>query len=234
MAKLEETNWRKCIIEQIQDRNRNQTRYFHDIITQNNRLFENANALRSENLQLSIQNEKLKADTGSQPISNASGDSKLTERIQFLEQKVLVQQEELTELHRRKGENAQQIIDLNVKLQEREKVLALKETSLEEALSSNSVLKVEIRMHESNMKEMENLTQMLRDEHQALQLAFNLLEDKLRKVQDENRQLVERLISYKAKDAQKMNEDNDNFLNRAPKQHSALTLSTFGLFRYVS
>lgn len=30
--------------------------------------------------------------------------------------------------------------------------------------------------------------------------------------QEENRQLVERLIRYKAKDADKMNEENDNFL----------------------
>jgi autophagy-related protein 16 len=36
---------------------------------------------------------------------------------------LLHQQEELTELHRRKGENAQQLIDLNHKLQEKEKQL---------------------------------------------------------------------------------------------------------------
>jgi autophagy-related protein 16 len=31
-------------------------------------------------------------------------------------------------------------------------------------------------------------------------------------MQEENRQLVDRLIKYKAKDAEKMNEENDNFL----------------------
>lgn len=98
-----------------------------------NRLFENADFLRNENLQLSLQNEKLRVEniTISTNASGATGsvsnDSKLSERIQYLEQKLLVQQEELTELHRRKGENAQQIIDLNVKLQEKEKVLASKE-----------------------------------------------------------------------------------------------------------
>lgn len=67
-------------------------------------------------------------------------------------------------------------------------------------------------MYQNNIKELENLNQMLRDEHQALQLAFAALEEKLRKAQDENRQLVERLIKYKAKDADRMNEENDNFL----------------------
>jgi hypothetical protein len=40
-----------------------------------------------------------------------------------LEQKLFNLQEELTDLHRRKGENAQQIIDLNNALQEKEKIL---------------------------------------------------------------------------------------------------------------
>lgn len=94
-----------------------------------NKLFENANTLRSENLQLSIQVEKLKSCSIN--VGNSSGLSgnevKLTERIQHLEHKVLNQQEELTDLHKRKGENAQQIIDLNAKLQDMEKLLAVKD-----------------------------------------------------------------------------------------------------------
>lgn len=92
-----------------------------------NKLFERANCLRTENLQLSVQNEKLR----SSPVSSGNGtiatDTRTSERIQQLEQKLLAQQEELTELHRRKGENSQQIIDLNVKLQEKEKLLNSKD-----------------------------------------------------------------------------------------------------------
>lgn len=52
----------------------------------------------------------------------------------------------------------------------------------------------------------------LRDEHTALHLLHCSLEDKLRKTQNENTQLVERLIKYKAKDAEKMNDENESFL----------------------
>lgn len=38
-------------------------------------------------------------------------------------------------------------------------------------------------MYEHNVKELQNLNQVLKDEHQALQLAFASLEDKLRKAQ---------------------------------------------------
>lgn len=81
-----------------------------------------------ENIQLSVQNEKLRlCNTGIEATgsANSSGECKAHEqKLQILEQKLLAQQEELTELHRRKGENAQQIIDLNKKLQDKEKQLA--------------------------------------------------------------------------------------------------------------
>lgn len=57
---------------------------------------------------------------------NTSGDFMLSEKISVLEQKVLTQQEELTELHRRRGENAQMIIDLNSKLQATEQMITIK------------------------------------------------------------------------------------------------------------
>lgn len=85
------------------------------------KIFENANTLKYENIQLTIQNEKLRLSGGS---TGNVGDQ---ERIQYLEQRLLAQQEELTELHRRKGENSQQIIDFNKKLQEKEKELATSE-----------------------------------------------------------------------------------------------------------
>lgn len=38
-------------------------------------------------------------------------------------------------------------------------------------------------------------------------------------LQEENRQLIERLIKYKARDAEKMNEENDNFLRYVENLH---------------
>lgn len=79
-----------------------------------NRLFEKNNQLKSENLTLSIENEKLRENGGLGALdSNGSA-----RKIQSLERIRLTQQEELTELHKRKGDNSQMIIDLNVKITE--------------------------------------------------------------------------------------------------------------------
>lgn len=50
-------------------------------------------------------------------------------------------------------------------------------------MALNGSLKAEVQMYEDSVKELQNLNQMLRDEHQALQLAFASLEEKLRKAQ---------------------------------------------------
>lgn len=55
--------------------------------------------------------------------------------------------------------------------------------SLADSTATITSLRAEIRMYENSIKELENLNQIIRDEHQALQLAFASLEDKLRKAQ---------------------------------------------------
>ncbi|XP_052126297.1 autophagy-related protein 16-1 isoform X2 [Frankliniella occidentalis] len=231
--------WRSTLILRLQNRNKSESYAFKDLIAFHNRLFESSNALRAENLQLSVQNEKLRlehsASTDKASSDNSgNGSSKSpnrNEKVQVLEQKLLSLQEELTEMHRRKGENAQQLVDLNLKLQEKERQLQSKEASFSECQAENSSLKRDIQDYQTNIKKLENLNQIIRDEYQANQLAFAALEEKLRKTQDENRLLVERLVRYKSKDADKMNEDNENFLSGGSHNTTSSLLHTIdGLF----
>lgn len=171
-----------------------------------NQLFEKSNQLKAENVQLTIENEKLRMGGN----SGGSGDAAV--RIQAMEKKLLAQQEELTDLHKRKGDNSQMIIDLNLKVAELQKLLNEKTTQLAEQITVNNSVKAEVQMLTNNIQELKNLNSMLRDEYTALQLSNSTLEEKLVATQKENTQLVERLIKYKAKDAEKMNEENESFL----------------------
>ncbi|XP_067213644.1 autophagy-related protein 16-1 isoform X2 [Linepithema humile] len=221
LVSREDINWRKDIISQLRERNRSQTTCFAELISLHNRLFESVNTLRNTNMQLTIANETLRRESGN-GTPGLSGNSDLEARL-------LKQAEELAMLHKRKGEHTQQIVDLNNKLQNMTKELQAKEASLAESLETNNNLHVEISKYIAKEKELEGVSQMLKDEHQALQLAFASLEEKLRKTQEENRQLIERLIKYKARDAEKMNEENDNFLSfTSPSAFLMHTLSKFG------
>lgn len=50
---------------------------------------------------------------------------------------------------------------------------------------------------------------MLKDEQTALQMAFTALEEKYRRVQEENSELVARWMEQKAVLADRLNEEND-------------------------
>ncbi|XP_045767873.1 autophagy-related protein 16 isoform X2 [Maniola jurtina] len=209
---MEGGDWRNNIISQLQARNKRETSSFQDIIAFQSRLFDNVNTLKNENLQLTLLNERIRFSSTESVLNSGGGVS--NERIQALEQKILLQQEELTSLHRRRGESSQQIINLNARVHDLEKSLQAKDVIISENTALIASLRAEIQMYETNMTELQGLNQVLRDEHQALQIAFAAIEEKLRKAQDENRSLVERLIKYKAKDADKMNEENEHFLKK--------------------
>lgn len=67
-----------------------------------------------------MENEQLRSG-GS--MASASGSNSNLAKIQALEKRLMSQQEELTELHKRKGENAQMIVDLNIKLEKQNKTM---------------------------------------------------------------------------------------------------------------
>lgn len=195
-------DWKAVIRQQLESRNSRETASFQNLINFYNKIYDSSLLLRAQNIQL--ESQIIRGNTGSDHV--------YSEKISTLEQKLLVQQEELTELHRRRGENAQMIIDLNAKLQLTEQTLTSKNISLTEHIKLVTSLRAEISSYQKNNSELQQLNQVLKDEHQALQLAFTKLEEKLRTFQDENRELVVRLMTYKSKDAEKLNEENDHLV----------------------
>lgn len=76
----------------------------------------------------------------------------------------------------------------------------------------NNKLKAEVQMLTTSIQELKNLNTCLRDEHTALQLAFVSNEEKLRKAQDDNRVLVEKIGQIQKQMAEKMNDENESFI----------------------
>ncbi|XP_060553622.1 autophagy-related protein 16-like, partial [Ruditapes philippinarum] len=174
MAK-QSAEWKKIISQRLKTRNRHEYQEFSDLIDIQSKLFEQVATLKSKNVQLTVETERLRADNLSLQIradsGGASGGGSSNERTQQLEQKLYRLQEELTELHKRRGENAQQIIDLTSAMKEKEKELQLKDSNLMDALALQNSLKAEIKHLEHTVFELEATNQTLKDEHQALQMA---------------------------------------------------------------
>lgn len=200
-------DWKSVITNRLRERNLCETSTFHEIIVYSNRLFDENTQLRSENLRLNIDNKNLIfCQERGKNVSNTNT------LIQSLEKKLLAQQDELIELHKRKGENAQMIVDMNVKLTEQTKTLQEKEKSLLLQIAINRTLTAEVEMLTRSIEELKVINSTLRDEFATLLLHNTKLEEKMTVVQNENQQLVVRLLNYKDSEVDKANRDNDNFV----------------------
>uniref|UniRef100_W8AFA4 Autophagy-related protein 16-1 n=2 Tax=Ceratitis capitata TaxID=7213 RepID=W8AFA4_CERCA len=206
----DEPDWRQSIVNRLRERSRNESRG-KEIILQNNRLIDQASQLTEDNLKLHVENEKLRTALSTGGGKDATG-AQLA--IAALEKKLLAQQEELTELHKRKGENSQMIVDLSLIVEQQKKLIAEKDKIIAEQKTANISLRAEVDMLKSSLEQLKKLNATLLDEHTALKLSFSSLEEKLRGVQDENRCLLDRFMRYKSKDADKLNEENENFLRK--------------------
>uniref|UniRef100_A0A2M4BJF6 Putative autophagy-related protein n=1 Tax=Anopheles marajoara TaxID=58244 RepID=A0A2M4BJF6_9DIPT len=204
---LKQENWRDLIADRLRERNKNETSRYAEIIQYNNRLFDTAAKLRQENLDLKI-DKKIRDSAGSAGSGGAMYGVDVAAitnaQIQALEKKVLAQQEELTDLHKRKGEHSQMVITLNQKLSDLQRLLAEKERALAQQTAMCVLLKDEL-------EELKASHVTIKDESLASQLRANTAEEKLRAVQDENTKLLNLLMEYKSRDAEIMNKENDKF-----------------------
>lgn len=71
-----------------------------------------------------------------------------------MEQKILIQQEELTGLHKRRGEHTQQIVDLNASLQEKDKIISDRENRISLLSSDLQRLRAEVCCNPFHIKDL--------------------------------------------------------------------------------
>eukprot|EP00088_Acartia_fossae_P061192 TRINITY_DN7347_c0_g1_i12.p1 TRINITY_DN7347_c0_g1~~TRINITY_DN7347_c0_g1_i12.p1 ORF type:complete len:548 (-),score=133.97 TRINITY_DN7347_c0_g1_i12:709-2352(-) len=210
--------WRGVILSQLRLRKEREQVPYENMFMHINQLVETNLSLQEENESLETSNatlkqEKLQLEAALQVRAGAfhAVDSVT---VQELQQKLLTLQEELTEMHRRKGENAQQVIDLSAAVKILEKEISEKETRIESLEAQILVLKQDMKAAENQITELESTNQLLKDEYQALQLALNSAESSLSAVKKENDLLITQLMALKAKDAERMNFENDMFMQQ--------------------
>ena len=178
--------------------------------------------LKTENETLTFLNEKLKEDNLILK-SKVSSESNVNTNENFLElnRKLFSLQEELTELHKKKGDNAQQVIDLSAAVKLNEQLLAEKEAQLESLEAELIGLKADLKAAGGLISELESTNQLLKDEYQALQLALTSAETEVRQQKTENEMLVQQVLSLKARDIERMDLEHEQFRARQQQMMQA-------------
>uniref|UniRef100_A0A671THL0 APG16-like 1 n=1 Tax=Sparus aurata TaxID=8175 RepID=A0A671THL0_SPAAU len=196
--------WKRHVSEQLKLRDRVQRQAFEEIVHQYNRLLEKSDlqAVLSER----YQTDKYDVQRGHE-ASPAADSSRSDALQQEMAQMRIKHQEELTELHKKRGELAQSVIELNNQIQQKDKEIQSNEAkSYQQQITS---LEGDCRDLRSNLQDLERANQTLKDEYDALQITFSALEEKLRKTTEDNQELVSRWMAEKAQEANKLNAENE-------------------------
>ncbi|XP_042534994.1 autophagy-related protein 16-1 isoform X3 [Dipodomys spectabilis] len=211
--------WKRHIAEELRRRDRLQRQAFEEIILQYNKLLEKSDLH-------SVLAQKLQPEKHDTPnrheISNDKNqlhfvwwfspgqDGTWSDHIrQEMSQLRIKHQEELTELHKKRGELAQLVIDLNNQMQQKDREIQMNEAKIAECLQTISDLETECLDLRSKLQDLEIANQTLKDEYDALQITFTALEEKLRKTTEENQELVTRWMAEKAQEANRLNAENE-------------------------
>ncbi|KAF0031037.1 hypothetical protein F2P81_017768 [Scophthalmus maximus] len=142
--------------------------------------------------------------------SSASSDSSRGDALlQEMSQMRIKHQEELTELHKKRGELAQSVIELNNQIQQKDKEIQSNAYKTLEFQQQIMNLEGDCRELRSFLQDLERANQTLKDEYDALQITFSALEEKLRKTTEDNQELVSRWMAEKAQEANKLNAENE-------------------------
>lgn len=202
--------WKVYISKELKRRDREQCQPFEDLIFQYNKLLEKSD------LQ-SVLADKLQTDKYDQSrhdISPGPDGMRHESLLQDMAQMRIKHQEELTDLHKKRGELAQTVIELNNQMQQRDKEIQANKERIEEYQRTISELQTDCQDLRNKVQELERVNQTLKDEYDALQITFNALEEKLRKTTEDNQELVSRWMAEKAQEANRLNAENEKDTKR--------------------
>ncbi|XP_065177508.1 autophagy-related protein 16-1-like [Sycon ciliatum] len=203
--------WRTTILQRLKLRDSEQFHSFDELIKSNQKNFDALTGLKVHNEELQVENIRLRAENldlkASGPVG--AGDSGSSEKVAALEKKLFNLQEELTELHRRKGDNAQKVVELSQSMQTKDLDLAKKDSALQDALQAKTMADHQMERLKRALRDMEKANEVLKDEQQALQLAYHSVEELSKRYQRENSDLVDRWMRLKEKTADMVNAGNE-------------------------
>ncbi|XP_013929772.1 PREDICTED: autophagy-related protein 16-1 isoform X3 [Thamnophis sirtalis] len=203
--------WKRHILDELKRRDRLQRQAFEEIILQYNKLLEKSDFH-------SVLADKLQVEKYDLPsrheISPGHDGARNDAHLQEVAQLRIKHQEELTELHKKRGELAQTVIDLNNQIQQKDKEIQINNVKIAEYLQKISELETECHDLCNKLQDLEQANQTLKDEYDALQITFNALEEKLRKTTEDNQELVTRWMAEKAQEANRLNAENEKDLRR--------------------
>ncbi|ORZ01381.1 WD40-repeat-containing domain protein [Syncephalastrum racemosum] len=211
--------FRHGILAQLDARDKREKAYT-DTICANQRLVEKIIDLQSKNkdLEAARRTFELHASENKENQGSPAGGSGNQKRIAELNQRIQELHEERADMYKIQSENAQRLVHMNDQLRIKEESEKANSLEMQELKTHVKQLASKCDLQMQQLKEKDVTIQILQDEVAAIQLEITTMEERNKKLEKENAQLLQRWLDKMNQEAEKMNEATqfyESFLEQA-------------------
>ncbi|KAF7732172.1 hypothetical protein EC973_006427, partial [Apophysomyces ossiformis] len=214
-AEVEKTTFRDILLERLSSRSQRES-VFHETITANQRLLHQVVELQKRNDHLE---NLLRAQQSTAGDDKAHGHgSPQNHRIAELDNRIRELIEERADMYKTQSENAQRLVNMNEQLRLKEETDKQQKADIQRLEENINKLSSKCDLQVQQLREKDVTIQILQDELAALQLEIVTTEERSKKLEGENAQLLQRWLDKMNQEAEKMNEATqfyESFLEQA-------------------
>ncbi|CAG8549285.1 9087_t:CDS:10 [Paraglomus occultum] len=204
-------NWQQELLVKLLLRDQRE-KAFSDFVEAYNSLAKRLAHYAERNIELEQQynivkeeNTKLLEET---KILREQGSPLNQQRTAQLEEQISNLKEERAELYKTQGTNAQRLLDMNDLLRKTEEEAKKNLEDVQVLTEANQILNTQVNQKTQALNTKDGIIQVLQDEVATLQLELVKTGERMKDLEKENKQLLQRWLKKKNEEAEKMNEAN--------------------------
>ncbi|KAF9569774.1 ATG16-domain-containing protein [Agrocybe pediades] len=208
---MAEPSWQELLRLRLAERN-NKDSAFAPIIEQYRRLAQQTKLLKERNATLLRAVGTVK---GSGNTSGSTGEDNPVRAayVASLETQISSLRDELANLYKTQGQNAQRLLSMNETLREKEEISRIDSENLRKAKDEIAVLRRKVDQHAELMAEKDRTVQILHDEISTSLLELSQVEERNQILAKDNAKLLQRWLDAKQAEANRVNEENEYYEN---------------------
>ncbi|KIM48004.1 hypothetical protein M413DRAFT_439700 [Hebeloma cylindrosporum] len=218
---MAEPSWQELLRLRLAERNSAESA-FAPIIEQYRRLAQQTKLLKERNATLLRAVGSVKGN----PSTVGSSDDNNPVRAAYLaslETQISSLRDELANLYKTQGQNAQRLLSMNETLREKEELSRIDSENLRKLRDEVAALRRKVDQHAELMAEKDRTVQSLSDEISTSLLELGQIEERNQILAKDNAKLLQRWLDAKQVEANRMNEANEFYENMRSRHETVLS-----------
>ncbi|KAH9486730.1 Protein tipD [Psilocybe cubensis] len=224
---MTEPSWQELLRLRLVERNNTESA-FAPIIEQYRRLAQQTKLLKERNATLlravgSVKGSPTGSSSGEERVFILPSNPVRAAYLASLESQISSLRDELANLYKTQGQNAQRLLSMNETLREKEELSRIDSENLRKAREEITSLRKKVDLHAELIAEKDRTIQILSDEVNTSLLELSQIEERNLTLSKDNAKLLQRWLDAKQLEANRMNEANEFYENMRTRHETVLS-----------